>query len=39
MAAIVFTPQGNIIHANDNFLATVGYELDEITGQHHRMFC
>ncbi|MPX89402.1 PAS domain S-box protein [Salinivibrio sp. VYel1] len=39
MAAIIFTPQGNIIHANDNFLATVGYELDEITGQHHRMFC
>lgn len=30
--------QGNILTANENFLATVGYRLDEIVGKHHRMF-
>ena len=29
---------GTIITANDNFTATVGYSLNEIKGQHHRMF-
>ncbi|MGB0937701.1 MAG: methyl-accepting chemotaxis protein, partial [Colwellia sp.] len=29
---------GTIITANDNFLSTVGYTLDEIQGKHHRMF-
>ena len=32
-------PQGNIITANKNFLDTVGYELAEIQGQHHKIFC
>lgn len=39
MATIVFTPTGHILDANDNFLETVGYRLDEIKDQHHRMFC
>jgi methyl-accepting chemotaxis protein len=39
LATIEFTPQGNIIDANSNFLKTVGYSIDEIKGQHHRMFC
>ncbi|MFT4181859.1 MAG: PAS domain-containing methyl-accepting chemotaxis protein, partial [Rhizobium sp.] len=37
-AMIEFTPEGDILTANDNFLATVGYRLDEIVGKHHRMF-
>lgn len=37
-AMIEFTPQGEIVSANENFLATLGYGLDEIEGRHHRMF-
>lgn len=37
-AKIEFTPDGTILEANDNFLATMGYSLAEIKGQHHRMF-
>jgi methyl-accepting chemotaxis protein len=37
-AVIEFNLDGTIITANDNFLATVGYRLDEIQGQHHKMF-
>lgn len=39
LAVIEFTPDGNIITANDNFLQTVGYRLNDIAGQHHRLFC
>ena len=39
MAVISFTPQGKIIDANRNFLEAVGYSLDEVRGQHHRLFC
>lgn len=38
-AVIEFEPDGTIITANDNFLKTVGYSLEEIQGKHHRMFC
>ncbi len=38
-AVIEFTLDGTILTANENFLATVGYTMDEIKGQHHRMFC
>lgn len=37
-AIIQFNPDGTIITANTNFLNTVGYDLSEIQGQHHRMF-
>ncbi len=37
-AFIEFDPKGNIITANDNFLHTLGYSLNEIVGKHHRMF-
>ncbi|WP_458757798.1 methyl-accepting chemotaxis protein [Afipia sp. TerB] len=37
-AVIEFNLDGTIITANDNFLAALGYGLDEIRGQHHRMF-
>lgn len=39
MAVIEFTPQGQILNANENFLKTVQYSLDEIVGQHHSLFC
>ncbi|WP_438764204.1 methyl-accepting chemotaxis protein [Kushneria sp. TE3] len=38
-AVIEFTPEGIIIDANENFLTTVGYSLEEIKGKHHRIFC
>ena len=39
MAVIEFTPDGHILTANQNFLHTVGYSLEEIEGAHHRIFC
>jgi len=38
-AIISFKPDGTIIHANKNFLDTLGYSLNEVEGKHHRMFC
>ena len=38
-AVIEFSLDGIIQNANDNFLKTLGYTLDEIKGEHHRMFC
>ena len=35
---IEFALDGTILTANPNFLATVGYGLDEIQGRHHAMF-
>jgi len=37
-AVISFDMDGNITDANDNFLVTMGYSLDEVKGKHHRMF-
>ncbi|MFD1941314.1 methyl-accepting chemotaxis protein [Paradevosia shaoguanensis] len=37
-AVIEFTPSGEIITANANFCAALGYRLEEIRGRHHRMF-
>jgi methyl-accepting chemotaxis protein len=37
-AVISFTLDGIITDANANFLKTLGYTLDEVRGQHHRMF-
>lgn len=37
-AVISFDLNGNIIEANDLFLDSVGYQLGEIIGKHHRMF-
>lgn len=38
-AVIEFDLQGTVLHANDNFLAVLGYTLEEVRGKHHRMFC
>jgi len=37
-ASIEFNLDGTIIDANENFLKTLGYSLDEIKGRHHSMF-
>jgi methyl-accepting chemotaxis protein len=37
-AVIEFNLDGTIITANDNFLKTLGYSLDEIKGKHHSLF-
>ncbi|MFT3736928.1 MAG: methyl-accepting chemotaxis protein [Rhodocyclaceae bacterium] len=37
-AVIEFNLDGSIITANNNFLAVLGYSLEEVRGQHHRMF-
>lgn len=38
-AVIEFDLDGIILTANERFLATVGYRLEQIRGKHHRMFC
>ena len=37
-AIIEFTVTGEIMRANQNFLDTMGYSMQEIEGKHHRMF-
>ncbi|WP_339616766.1 PAS domain-containing methyl-accepting chemotaxis protein [uncultured Gilvimarinus sp.] len=39
LAVIEFDPAGNILTANSNFLQTVGYDLSEVVGKHHKIFC
>lgn len=37
-AVIEFNMMGEILSANENFCAALGYHIDEIRGRHHRMF-
>jgi len=37
-AVIEFNLDGTIITANENFLAVLGYKLEDIQGKHHSMF-
>jgi methyl-accepting chemotaxis protein len=37
-AYIEFDLKGHVLTANQNFLTALGYTLDEIQGQHHRLF-
>jgi len=37
-AYIEFNTKGHVLSANANFLKTLGYQLNEITGKHHSMF-
>jgi len=39
MAVIEFALDGTIIDANRNFTEAMHYELSEIKGKHHRIFC
>lgn len=34
-----FTPEDHILIANALFLERTGYQLAEIVGQHHNIFC
>ncbi|XBT49782.1 PAS domain-containing methyl-accepting chemotaxis protein [Pseudomonas asiatica] len=38
-AVIEFDLDGTVLTANERFLGTVGYRLEQIRGKHHRMFC
>ena len=38
-AVIEFNLDGTVQMANENFLKTLGYTLEEIKGKHHRLFC
>jgi len=38
-AVIEFDMGGHVLTANSNFLDAMGYTLDDIKGEHHRMFC
>jgi methyl-accepting chemotaxis protein len=37
-AVIEFGLDGTILDANENFLRTLGYRLEEVRGKHHRVF-
>ncbi len=37
-AIIEFTPEGEVVSANQNFLDALGYRMDEIKGKHHSLF-
>ncbi|NWC91597.1 MULTISPECIES: PAS domain-containing methyl-accepting chemotaxis protein [unclassified Pseudomonas] len=39
MAVIEFNLDGTIISANPNFLQRMGYNLAQVQGKHHRIFC
>ncbi|MDR6765000.1 PAS domain S-box-containing protein [Acidovorax delafieldii] len=39
LAVVEFDMQGHVLNANANFRELMGYRLEEIVGQHHRMFC
>jgi methyl-accepting chemotaxis protein len=38
-AVIEFNLAGEVQDANDNFLSTMGYRLEDVRGKHHRQFC
>lgn len=37
-AVIEFDMDGHVLQANENFLKTMGYDLEEVIGQHHKIF-
>ncbi|SEI55363.1 methyl-accepting chemotaxis protein [Allopseudospirillum japonicum] len=39
LAVVEFTPQGEVVSANENFLRLMRYSLSELKGKHHRLFC
>ena len=38
-AIIEFDLDGTVVSANENFLDLFGYDLDEVVGKHHSIFC
>jgi methyl-accepting chemotaxis protein len=39
LALIEFTPDGEVVQASPPFLNMMGYALDQLLGQHHRVLC
>ncbi|MGY2400016.1 methyl-accepting chemotaxis protein [Pseudomonas sp. SDO5271_S396] len=39
MLTMTFDWQGVVLHANSNFLKALGYRLDQVVGQPHRLLC
>ncbi|QJC53954.1 PAS domain S-box protein [Paenibacillus albicereus] len=39
LAMIEFTPDGEVLWANELFASTLGYGVSEVRGLHHRAFC
>jgi PAS domain S-box-containing protein len=39
LATVEFALDGTILTANDNFLQLMGYSLEELQGQNHRLLC
>ena len=39
LAVMEFDLEGTVTTANENYLKTLGYTLEEVAGRHHRMFC
>lgn len=39
MGVIEFELTGEVVSANQNFLATMGYSLQDLKGKHHKLFC
>lgn len=38
-AVVEFDMDGVLLDANENFLDLMGYSLDDVRGEHHRVFC
>jgi methyl-accepting chemotaxis protein len=38
-ASIEFDLTGKVLSANNNFLELLGYTIEEVQGQHHKLFC
>jgi methyl-accepting chemotaxis protein len=38
-AVVEFDMEGHLLSANDNFLDLLDYDLTEVKGEHHRVFC
>jgi len=38
-AVIEFSLDGHVLTANERFLQTMGYRLEQVKGKHHRVFC
>ena len=38
-AVVEFDMDGLLVNANENFLGLMGYAIDDVRGEHHRVFC
>ncbi|MCC2959616.1 PAS domain-containing methyl-accepting chemotaxis protein [Massilia sp. IC2-278] len=38
-AVVEFDMEGLLVNANENFLGLMGYAIDDVRGEHHRVFC